>query len=138
MSDYVIHFDGSCRPSNPGPEAAWGYTISKGGLFVSSDHGLCSGKTIYSSNYAEFVALHKALSVLESKLEIKDRLFIRGDSKLVINIMQRKWKAKSGIYYDAYQLAETALHNIRSRKIYVSIDWVPRTHNQIADKLSKA
>src|ERR1700722_3561249 len=104
MSDFVIHFDGSCGPKNPGDSAGWGYTISKDGVHWVEDSGELSDGT-FTNNYAEFYALFKGLEFLKPLLKLTDRLFIRGDSALVINIMRKKWKAKEGIYFPTYVLS---------------------------------
>jgi ribonuclease HI len=137
MSEYLIHFDGSCGPRNPGPNAGWGYTVHKDGKFHMEDSGQCEGnKGIFSNNFAEFRALYEALEYVVMNIKKSDKLFIRGDSQLVINIMNNKWKAKSGLYYDAYVLAYNTLKAIRKLGVSISIDWVPRKMNENADKLS--
>lgn len=135
-NEYVINFDGSCGPKNPGSRAGWGYTIKKNGIFYKKDSGELSGAT-FTNNYAEFYALFKALEFLADVLLTSDRLFIRGDSQLVIKMMRGRWSPnKGGIYVPAYVLALQELVNIRARKIPVSIDWVPREMNTEADALS--
>lgn len=135
MSEYLIHFDGSC-PKNPGPKAGWGYTVHRDGKFLMENSGLCSGKQVYSNNVAEFRALYEALEYVAMNIKVSDKLFIRGDSQLVVNIMRGKWKARSGLYFDDYELARNTLKVIRNMKIPVSIDWIPREKNTKADKLS--
>ena len=137
MSEYLICFDGSCSPKNPGPNAGWGYIVVKNGITFAQDFGQCSGQSVYSNNYAEFQALYEALKQMKNHLQISDKLFIRGDSALVINIMRGKWRPKdSGIYFPAYLLANNALTCIRRDRVHVSIDWVPREMNTVADALS--
>jgi ribonuclease HI len=136
MSEYVLHFDGSCGPTNPGPFAGYGYVISKDGFIKENESGPLVGQT-FSNNYAEFYALFKGLDYLLTILQPSDKLFIRGDSALVINIMRGKWRPKdSGIYFPAYLLASNALTCIRRDRVHVSIDWVPREMNTQADALS--
>lgn len=135
MSDYLIHFDGSCGPKNPGDSAGWGYTITKDGIEYDELSGELKGET-FTNNYAEFFALYVGLLRIKPWIKNTDRLFIRGDSKLVINMMRKKWKAKSGIYYPAYLKAMEQLTAIRRENIPVSLDWVPREMNTKADSLS--
>lgn len=134
MSEYVLNFDGSCAV-NPGPNAGWGYTIKKDGQFFRKDSGELAGRT-YSNNYAEFFALYQGLLFLEPKIGRTDKLFVRGDSQLVIKIMQNRWKAKEGLYKDAYILAKEVVSKIRLCYTPVSFDWVPREMNTEADALS--
>jgi ribonuclease HI len=135
MSEFVLNFDGSCGPTNPGPSAGWGYIIKKDGMLFCVNSGELSGKT-FSNNYAEFHALYEGLKFLKEHVTIADKLFIRGDSQLVIKIIRGSWRAKNGIYYTAYVLASEALTDIRRKRIPVSIDWVPREMNTQADELS--
>jgi len=137
MSDFVLHFDGSCGPKNPGPHAGYGYTSTKDGVSFAKDSGELKDAT-FSNNYAEFHALYKGLEHIGPILTQSDRLFIRGDSQLVINVMSKRWRAKDGIYYPAYLNAAKELTRIRSKNIFVSIDWVPREMNTQADALSTA
>lgn len=136
MSEYVLNFDGSCGPLNPGTSAGWGYTIKKDGVFLKEDCGYLSGQ-LFSNNYAEFHALYEGLKYLLTILNKSDKVFIRGDSQIVVNIMGRKWHGKADkIYYPAYVLANKTLTSVRSGNVYVSIDWVPRKLNTEADSLS--
>jgi len=137
MSEYVVNFDGSCGPKNPGPNAGWGFTVKKDGKLFHTDSGELSGET-FSNNYAEFFALYRGLLYLAPRLDKSDKLFIRGDSQLVIKVMQNKWRAKDGIYFPAYVLAKAELAIIHNLYVPVSIDWVPREMNTEADALSTA
>ncbi len=136
MSDFSMHFDGSCGPNNPGPTGGYGVIIKREGKPVYSASGPLVEELI-SNNYAEFYAVFKGLEWADMTLEKGDNLFVRGDSQLVINIMSGRFKGKSSsIYYPAYEKAKNVLKSIRSKYINVSFDWVPRTMNKEADKLS--
>lgn len=135
MSSYNLYFDGSCGPTNPGPFAGYGVVIKKDGMPFYTASGPLTGQ-LFSNNYAEFYALYKGLEYLAPLMSTSDKLFIRGDSQLVINIMNKKWRGKAGIYYPAYKKALEVLTSIRNKQSYVSIDWVPREYNTEADKLS--
>jgi len=136
MSDYSMHFDGSCGPKNPGPTGGYGVVIKREGTLVYSESGPLVAELL-SNNYAEFYAVYKGLVWADLVLNKGDRLFVRGDSQLVINIMSGKFKGKSSsLYYPAYEKAKNALTSIRSRYVNVSFDWVPREMNKEADSLS--
>lgn len=136
MSDYILHFDGSCGPTNPGPTGGYGVVIKRDGVQCYTESGPLVGEII-SNNYAEFHAVYKGLYWADLVLTKGDRLFVRGDSQLVINVMSHKYKGKStSIYYPAYEKARNVLASIRGRYIPVSFDWVPREFNKEADKLS--
>jgi len=135
-SEYVMNFDGSCGPVNPGKSAGWGYTIKKDGVFFVENCGYLSGQ-MFSNNYAEFYAFYKGVEHLLPLMVQSDKLFVRGDSQIVINIMAGKWRGKADkIYWPAYELAKKELTRIRSKNIRVSLDWVPREMNKEADALS--
>lgn len=139
MSQYTLHFDGSCQPTNPGPKAVWAYTIHKEGILLYEDAGLCEGKELYSNNLAEFHAVYKGMEKLSNELIKGDELFIRGDARWVLDMLKKNWKAKTEtIYYDSYILAKAELLAIRAKYITTSIDWIPRTQNTYTDKLSKS
>ena len=138
MSDYILNFDGSVGPGNPDVNAHYAYVISKDGSpFMRADDDLEKTQK-YSNNYVEFYALYEGLTVLFPLIEQKDRLFIRGDSQLVIKMLKNWYKpTPTKLYYPAYLLAEKALRAIRNKRVPVSIDWVPREMNTEADKASK-
>ena len=136
MSDYSMFFDGSCGPKNPGPTGGYGYIIHKDGRFYAKESGPLVAEML-SNNYAEFYAVYKGLEFLDLVLEKGDRLFVRGDSQLVINIMNGKFKGRSSsLYYPAYEKAHNVRKSITKKYIPVSFDWVPREYNKEADTLS--
>jgi ribonuclease HI len=139
MSNIVLHFDGSCGPVNPGGTAAYGFVVTVDGVEVKHDHAVIGTGPNYSNNYAEFYAVYKGLEYVNQIIKSNDMLFIKGDSKLVINILKKKWKVrhKTGFYYPAYKLAAQELLFLRESDIAVFLDWIPREDNTIADKLSK-
>lgn len=138
MSDYILNFDGSCGPTNPGPTAGYGFFVKKDGTGMTAISGSLVDST-FSNNYAEFYALYKGLEYIKSHIKPSDKLFIRGDSQLVINVMRGKWRGNPDkIYFPAFVLAQKELTSIRSQRIPVSIDWVPREMNEEADELSTA
>lgn len=137
MSNYTIHFDGSCWP-NPGGVAAYGYTIDLDEAEIKSEAGLCTeldGET--SNNVAEFYALYKGLQALPPTGP-GDTLLVRGDSQIVINIMDRMWRPNAvKLYYDAYVLAATHRDLREIDGLSISYKWIPRELNSRCDDLSK-
>jgi len=91
-----------------------------------------------TNNVAEYVGLTKGLESFLSHFKGGYALLIvRGDSKLVINQMAQKWRAKSGLYFPYYELAQDVAKRIRKTGAKIIFEWVPRESNQICDNLSK-
>jgi ribonuclease HI len=137
MSDYVLHFDGSIS-KNPNGIAAYGYVVRKNGeIWADGSESLGSGP--YSNNYAELYGAYKGLEIISQHVEPGDRIFVRGDSQLAINLLHRRFRARQDkLYYPAYKLADTLIRKLRNElKCFVSFEWLPRELNQEADKLSK-
>lgn len=138
MANYVIHFDGSCWP-NPGGVAAYGYTIDKDGVEIAAVPGIVpelGGVT--SNNVAEFYALYEALEAIPS-VTSDDTIDVFGDSQIVINIMNRKWKSSvDKLYFGAYCMAAERRDYLEfARGVNLSFKWIPREDNTRCDDLSK-
>lgn len=138
MANYLIHFDGSCWP-NPGGVAAYGFTIDKDGVEIAAEPGLVpeglSRDT--SNNVAEFYGVYAALKTLPV-LEAGDEVKIRGDSQIVINILDGKWRPNSEkLYFDAYVLARNMARVHEVNDVVITYNWIPREANTRCDELSK-
>jgi ribonuclease HI len=136
MSEYVLNFDGSCYP-NPNGMAACGYVIKKDGVTISKV--ACKiGVGPFSNNYAEFYGTYLGLLDIAQIAVKSDKIFVRGDSQLAINVFKKKFRAKSeSLYYPAYEKADEQIRALRNRGCYVTFDWIPRAMNSDADELSK-
>ena len=137
MENYTIHFDGSCWP-NPGGIAAYGYTIDKSGVEIAAVAGLVpEADTQSSNNVAEFYALYAAVKALPL-MNKGDKVNVRGDSQIVINIMDRKWRPSTDkLYYDAYRMARRVVEMSEYDGIEFEYTWIPREDNTRCDDLSK-
>lgn len=150
MEHYILHFDGSCGPQNPGGTAAYGYILSQSGKRLTQNHAVIGSGPAMSNNLAEFHALAAGLYAMldiqnylnitkQGSLYTGAHLQVYGDSKLVINIMNKKWKAHAdGLYYPAALDAFAAVNKLRRANCRVFFDWIPRERNTAADDLSKA
>lgn len=137
-SIYTLHFDGSCGPKNPGGTAAFGYTLHNFADLLASDHGVIGSGPEMSNNVAEYYALCKGFeAVIDRFITGYQKIICRGDSRLVVNQMSKKWKATGGLYFPYYKQAVELAKHIRSRGPNVTFEWVPREHNQMCDDLSK-
>jgi len=140
MRDLTLYFDGSIGPINPGGTAGFGYTVYEDSKLLDSGTGIIGTGPQYSNNYSEFYALSQgllAVSRILSQTNEKAQVTVKGDSQLVINVMNRLWRAKSGLYYEAYVLANKALTLLRHQGHVVLFTWIPRESNTEADGLSR-
>lgn len=139
---YTLHFDGSCGPTNPGGTAAYGFALYESGVTepIETGHGVVGTGPGMTNNLAEFYALAMGLHAFAARVPaLKNTVLnVRGDSMLVIKIMNRDWKAKAEKpYYSAYDDAAVRLAGLRRDGATVFFDWVGREHNQVCDDLSK-
>lgn len=141
MELYTLHFDGSCGPKTKGTVAAYGYLLEKEGLTMESGSGIIGTGNKMTNNLAEFTALAEGLISFIKYTKGTDTyqaLNVYGDSKLVINMMNGKYRPdKEKRYYPGYELALHALKELRNKGIRVTFDHIPRTQNTRCDELSK-
>lgn len=138
-------FDGCCEPRNPGGHAAWGAVVHIDGESVYRDGGYCGVGSGMSNNVAEYSGFVAALAEALRHAREKDRIHIRGDSRLVICHLfeaaarklgySGKWKVNGGHYMPFYQQAKAMLDAVKGVK--VTAEWIPRDENDICDVLSK-
>ena len=137
----LIFCDGACEPHNPGGAAAWGFAVvdTQTGEVLNQASGVAAVGNGATNNLAEFAAVMAALRwVLECEWE-KTSIKILTDSQLVVRILNNEWSATPGKgYFSAYQQAKDLLKRVRQRGNKVSISWIPREQNTIADNLSKS
>ena len=131
-ANLTIHFDGSCQPKNPGGIAAYGFEITdSSGKTVHSDSAeVCRGPQA-TNNIAEWAGLTAAIRYLKN-VGWKGNLTILGDSKLVINQLNGKWRCKKE-HLQPYLEESTSL----LKGMNWTAEWVPRSKNQNADLLSR-
>lgn len=131
-ADITIHFDGSCLPKNPGGTARYGFHITDAAqvLIHEEDGIVCKGDSA-TNNVAEWAALRNALLYVV-KSGIPGEIQILGDSMLVINQLNGKWKCKKEHLQPYLEECLTLLNN----KTW-SADHIYREQNQHADDLSK-
>jgi ribonuclease HI len=139
MTLHTLTFDGSCGPKNPGGTAAYGFTLYRG--FENLENGFATIGTgpLMSNNLAEFAGLAAGLDAFRRLCTLRGAVLnVRGDSRLVINVMAKIWKAREGkLYWPAYLEADKAVLWIRCNGGSVSFDWIPRELNTECDDLSK-
>jgi ribonuclease HI len=132
MSDIIIHFDGSCLPKNPGGTARYGYHIrNSSDELIHEDTGIAAQGPEATNNVAEWAALQNALGYV-SRCRLEGTIQIYGDSALVINQLNGKWKCKKEHLQPYLEYCQRVLAN----RIW-SADWIPREENEHADTLSR-
>lgn len=133
MKEIEAWFDGCCEPYNPGGHASFGVLIKWGGEVIVSESGYCGYGRGMSNNVAEFSGVIRILEYLTCRAE---HATIRGDSKLVINLLRGKWQARKGLYIPYYRRA-VELYKENGGKRKISLFWIPREENGECDVLSK-
>ena len=131
------YFDGSCEPINPNGNMGIGaliYVNDKVEWTYSNTIKLGQyGFNETSNNLAEYLAFQSILTQL-IEMGLKDEpICIYGDSKLVVEQMNGRWKIKHGTYSSQAIEAKKLLSSFSNVKIF----WIPRERNQLADDLSK-
>lgn len=133
----VLHFDGSCT-KNPGGEMGFGWHVDTAdGVRVADESGPVHGypEPERSCNTAEFEALLAGLEWVSAfRLVEIDRLDIRGDSQLVVKIVNGEWNAKKPHLKVLADRCKRQLRDIDAG--HIDLSWIPREQNDAADRLS--
>lgn len=111
-SHFVLQFDGACR-GNPSNELGVGYI-----LFNENDEIIQANKKKFlinngTNNVAEYIALIEGLKLAINKNI--NNLIVEGDSELLINQMNGKYKVKSNnliIHFNEAQRLSKMINNI--------------------------
>jgi ribonuclease HI len=130
-------FDGACEPRNPGGHAAWGILLKVNGVTIVERGDYVGVGAEMSNNVAEYGGAIAVLEEIQSRQLLGDVLIV-GDSKLVIQQLSGRWRAKGGLYLPLYKRAKTLLGNVEERiGQHVRWQWIPREQNEECDDLSK-
>lgn len=133
----TLHFDGSCEP-NPGGRMGYGWVVRDGeGELVAEEAGVVNGypHAETTNNTAEFEALLAGLEwVAAFKWATIDTLIVRGDSQLVVKIINGEWTAKKPHLKALAERCKVQAKQIEAGDIVV--EWVRREQNTEADRLS--
>lgn len=137
-----LYTDGACDNMGAGPAGR-----NTGGgvvVLVGSEYRVL--EATYgeegTSNVAEWLAMFRGLVVVRKlvKAEFKEpgaTIVVRTDSMLVVKQMNREWIVQDRLlahYFRGCCEVEAALKNAGH---HVTIKWVPREENDVADALSK-
>lgn len=132
MSELSLYFDGASK--NNGQESGCGYYIEYKNEYSLKSYKDCKYLGHQTNNYAEYSGLILGLEFILSNEELKNASVIKvhGDSSLVINQMQLKWKVKSDNIKELFVKAQSLTKNLRN----IEFIYIPREQNKIADTLA--
>jgi len=128
-SIYTLYFDGCCK-GNPGPGGA-GAVLYKNDEEIWSESIFVGDKV--TNNIAEYTGLLTGLQYVVNQGQIK-RLFVKGDSLLVIKQMRGEFKVNSTNLIELFARAKSLSSNSFFDKI--EFEHVYRDKNKRADELS--
>jgi ribonuclease HI len=135
----LICFDGACEPRNPGGHMGWGIAVVEAGAALESESGYQEPGPTTSNNVAEYLgvcmALRRAIAAARAG---EGEITIRGDSKLVIEQLNGRWRARDGHYMQTMREAKVLLDDLRSLCPSMTLEWLPGSENVHADKASRA
>lgn len=137
-----LYFDGACEPINPGGTASYGWLLKRDGKIIESGSGIVGTGDGMTNNIAEYQGLLEGIKAF-LKLKSAEKLFIKGDSSLVINMVKKHWgwNKKKTVWkpHDKMPHLKELLQEVHQLldKIDFNAQWLPRELNAEADALSK-
>lgn len=134
-------FDACCEPINPGGHIGWGCLLKLDGQPVWSASGYLAAAPETSNNVGEYLACGELLREIARRqcAGLRGPVIIRGDSKLVIMQLQRKWRLHGGRYVPFYWQARSEVATVQGQAGgNVRLEWISRNLNSECDVLSKS
>ena len=129
---YKGYFDGSSK-GNPGPaQCGWAILDEQENVVNHKSKKASEDRT---NNVAEYMGIIELFKYLVEQPEIA-HIEIFGDSKLVIEQVKGNWKCKSENIKPYFKYAKSLFEYLTTLK-YITLTWVPRAQNTIADKLAQ-
>ena len=138
-----LYFDGACEPINPGGTASYGWLLKKDGQIIQSGSGIVGKGDGMTNNVAEYYGLIEGIKAF-LKLKLSEKLVIKGDSNLVINMVKKHWgwNKKKTVWkpHDKMPHLKDLLNQVHQLldKADFETHWIPREQNTEADELSKS
>jgi len=131
---YLAWFDGTCKPVNPGGTASFGVVIKdNAGTALLKQHGFVGKGKAMSNNVAEYAGVLHILKYLSSRSP--GRMTIYGDSNVVINQLNGRWRIRKGLYLAIATETKELLADLRGQGWQISFCWLPREQNEECDAL---
>jgi ribonuclease HI len=135
-SQYIVYFDGLCEPKNPGGVATYGLVVKRDGETIHQDGGVAYAKpwtNEASNNVAEYSAVIRGLEWLKKNNLEEAPIILRGDSRLIINQLNKTFKVKAKRILELHAKASQLLSEFKQLRL----EWVDRSKNKEADTLSR-
>ena len=130
--NYKGYFDGSSK-GNPGPaQCGWAVLDDHDNIV---DHDSRKAGEDRTNNVAEYMGIIELFKYLITSSNI-NTIEIFGDSKLIIEQIKGNWRCKSE-NIKPYYIHATKLFVYLSGFKTITLTWVPRAQNTIADKLAQ-
>ena len=134
-------FDGACEPVNPGGLVSVGYHYELNGEDHFGHFISFSGGESATNQVAEYTALGALLvDVLSNQDQVstEERVLIaNGDNQSVVNIFNGRWRANAPNLKPIAGLVHMIRYAMLKSGWTVAANWIPRTENVRADKLSR-
>ena len=124
---HLLRFDGGSR-GNPGPSGAGAILFLPTGAVLHEDSVFAG--PMATNNEAEYLGLITGLTTAVG-LGIT-RLCVEGDSLLVINQVQDKWRVKAAHLAPLVEQCKV----LASRFAFIQFEHIPRAKNKDADRLA--
>jgi ribonuclease HI len=141
QSTTLVRFDGAC-PGNPGPGGVGvvAYLPEVDGtephvLRVAQHLGARIVADVTTNNFTEYIAALNAVKLVKEVAPPRSRVFIQGDSALVINQMNGFWNCVSEELKKIKQQIEVILEELEESGVNVYWGFLPRDLNSVADRL---
>jgi ribonuclease HI len=136
MDDYLAWFDGPCEPANPGGTATFGAVVRDDDrTILLQGYGLVGKGSTMSNNLAEYAGVLHVLKYLSYRPP--GQVTIHGDSSLVINQLNGRWRVRKGLYLSTAIEAKVLLAYPHNPGWQINLMWIPREQNEECDMLSK-
>lgn len=135
MTELLLNVDGAYR-GKYGGVASYGYIVKKNSKTIRKDYGLFLEERV-TSNYAEYMALIKALRWIKDSEQDIQSISIRSDSQLVVNQVNGDWSVRSDNLKDLHKKARKLFEHFEEQGISVRLEHVLREKNIEADELSQ-
>lgn len=129
-----VFFDGGCFP-NPGGKATWGYIVKFSDGKEHYSYGVYGQGPRMTNNVAEYRGVIESMSFLETAGFVLEEIIFHGDSALVINQMNGRYRIPKNNKPYADHAREA--YGLRKKFTAAAFEWIPRESNTEADALTE-